>query len=89
MIAVDEMLRTMTETAGRSLRLAAGAPARMLTAEGPPREATPQSLTREEILRLILPIMPEHARRQLPQEDSVDFDYASPSGPFKVTICSA
>jgi twitching motility protein PilT len=80
------MLRTMTETAGRSLRLATGAPARMLTAEGPAREASPQSLTREEILRLILPIMPEHARRQLPQEDAVDFDYASPSGPFKVTI---
>ena len=86
MTAVDEMLRTMTETAGRSLRLATGAPVRMLTAEGPAREASPQSLTREEILRLILPIMPEHARRQLPQEDSVDFDYASPSGPFKVTI---
>src|SRR5688500_5793394 len=80
------MLRTMIDTAGSSLRLEAGTPARMLTAEGPARQASPQSLTREEILRLILPIMPEHARRQLPQEDSVDFDYTSPSGPFKVTI---
>ena len=45
-----------------------------------------QPLTRQEILQLIGPIVPEQARRRLPQETSVDFDYASPSGAFKVTI---
>ena len=80
------MLQTMTDNAARSLRLATGARARMLDAAGQPQEASSQALTREEILQMILPIMPEHARRRLPQESAVDFDYTSPSGPFKVTV---
>ena len=80
------MLQTMTDHAARSLRLATGARARMLDASGRPQEASSQAMTREEILQMILPIMPEHARRRLPQESAVDFDYTSPSGPFKVTV---
>ena len=80
------MLQTMIGSTGRSLRLATGARARMLDASGQTQEASSQALTREEILQMILPIMPEHARRRLPQETSVDFDYTSPDGPFKVTV---
>ena len=86
MSAVDGMLQIMTESAARSLRLAAGSPARMLDASGQARDASSSPLTRQEILQLITPIVPEQARRRLPQERSVDFDYTSPSGPFKVTI---
>jgi twitching motility protein PilT len=84
--AVDGMLKVMGETGGRSMRLAAGSPARILDRAGTMHEASSQALTRQEILQLIGPIVPEQARRRLPQETSVDFDYISPSGPFKVTI---
>ena len=80
------MLQVMIESGGQIMRLAAGSPARILDASGTAHEASSQALTRQEILQLIGPIVPEQARRRLPQETSVDFDYASPSGPFKVTI---
>ena len=86
MSAVDGMLNVMVETGGRSMRLSAGSPARILDAAGTMHEASSQALTRQEILQLISPIVPEQARRRLPQESSVDFDYAAPSGPVKVTI---
>ena len=63
-----------------------GSPARIMDAAGAPQDASSQPLTRQEILQLIGPIIPEHARRRLPQETSVEFDHASPSGAFKVTI---
>jgi twitching motility protein PilT len=85
MSGLDAMLDGLLAGAGRSLRLATGSPARMQTAEGP-QDVSGQSMTRQEILQLILPLMPEHARRRLPQDNSVDFDYASPAGPFKVTV---
>jgi twitching motility protein PilT len=80
------MLQIMMESGGKSMRLAAGSPARILDSSGTMHEASSQALTRQEILQLIGPIVPEQARRRLPQETSVDFDYTSPSGPFKVTI---
>jgi twitching motility protein PilT len=85
MTGVEAMLASMIDSAGRSLRLATGSPPRMLTAAGA-QDVSAQSMTRQEILQLILPVMPEHARRRLPQDASVDFDYASPAGPFKVTV---
>jgi twitching motility protein PilT len=80
------MLKVMADTGGQSMRLAAGSPARILDAAGMMHEASSQALTRQEILQMIGPIVPEQARRRLPQESSVDFDYSSPSGAFKVTI---
>jgi twitching motility protein PilT len=58
----------------------------MMDAAGSPQDASSQALTRQEILQLVGPIIPEHARRRLPQETSVEFDHSSPSGAFKVTI---
>ncbi len=66
--------------------MAAGAAAQILDASGSAHAVSPNAMTRQEILQLIVPIVPEHARRRLPQENSVEFDYSSPSGPFKVTI---
>ncbi len=86
MSAVEGMLKVMVATGGQSMRLAAGSPARILDAAGMMHEASSQALTRQEILQMIGPIVPEQARRRLPQESSVDFDYTSPSGAFKVTI---
>ena len=86
MSAVEGLLKVMVDTGGQSMRLAAGSPARILDAAGVMHEASSQALTRQEILQLIGPIVPEQARRRLPQESSVDFDFTSPSGAFKVTI---
>ena len=85
--AVDGLLKSMTETRARGLRLAVGTPARMIDASGTAQDASSTALTRQEILTLLSPIMPEHARRRLPQEATVEFDYVSPeAGAFKVTV---
>ncbi|HEX6163612.1 MAG TPA: type IV pilus twitching motility protein PilT [Vicinamibacterales bacterium] len=86
MSAVEGMLKMLNETSARGLRLAVGHPAKILDSGGTTQDASSHPLTRQEILQLIGPIIPEQARRRLPQETSVEFDHASPSGPFKVTI---
>ena len=86
MSAVEGMLKMLADTSARGLRLAVGSPAKILDRTGATQDASSQPLTRQEILQLIGPIIPEHARRRLPQENSVEFDHASPSGAFKVTI---
>jgi twitching motility protein PilT len=84
--AVDSLLQMLQSQGAKGLRLAVGSPARILDASGTAQDASSQPLTRQEILQLIGPIVPEQARRRLPQETSVDFDYASASGAYKVTI---
>ena len=86
MSAVEGMLKMLTDSSAKGLRLAVGAPAKIMDASGNPQDASSHPLTRQEILQLIGPIIPEHARRRLPQETTVEFDHASPSGAFKVTI---
>ena len=86
MSAVEGMLKLLTETSARGLRLAVGSPAKIMDASGSPQDASSHPLTRQEILQLVGPIIPEHARRRLPQETTVEFDHSSPSGAFKVTI---
>jgi len=84
---MDGLLKGMTETGARGLRLAVGSPARMLDAGGGAQDATSTPLSRQEILALISPIIPEDARRRLPQESTVEFDYVSAdAGAFKVTV---
>jgi len=84
--AVEALLKSMMDQSAKGLRLSAGVPARLMDASGAPHDASSNALTRQEILQLVGPIIPEHARRRLPQEASVEFDHVSPSGAFKVTI---
>jgi len=85
--AVDGLLKSMTDTGGRGLRLAVGIPARMLDANGAPQDATSAALSRQELLALLSPIIPEQARRRMSQESTVEFDYVSAeAGAFKVTV---
>jgi acid phosphatase family membrane protein YuiD len=74
MSAVDGMLQMIVEQNAKGLRLAAGSPARIIDASGTSQEASSQDLTRQEILQLVGPIVPEQARRRLPRESTVDFD---------------
>ncbi len=85
--AVDGLLKSMSDTGARGLRLAVGSPARMIDAAGAAHDASSAPLTRQEILTLLSPIIPEYARRRLPQESTVEFDYVSAeAGAFKVTV---
>ncbi len=84
--AVENLLKMMTDAKARGMRLMAGSPARMLDSSGAARDASSNALSRQEILQLIGPIIPEHARRRLPQETNVEFDHVSPNGAFKITI---
>jgi twitching motility protein PilT len=85
--AADNLLKTLMTTGAKALRLQAGMPARVIDASGAAQTASSNALTRQEILQLIGPIVPEQARRRLPQETSVDFDYVTADGTaYTVTI---
>ncbi len=84
---IDELLKIFGSRNRGTLRLEAGNPARVLGADGTSQDLSGRVLSRQEILAIVGPIVPDDARRQLPKEPSVTFDYTSPSvGPFKVTI---
>ncbi len=84
---VDNLMKLLSAQGGRGLRLESGQPAQMLDAAGSMRNVSTRTLTRQEILGAITPIVPEHARRELPQSPSVEFEYAIPAvGEFKVRI---
>jgi twitching motility protein PilT len=84
---IDQLLRVFGSQNRGTLRLEAGSPARIISAEGNSQDVSGRPLTRQEILAMVSPIVPEHARRQLPKEPSVDFDYAAPSiGSFKLMM---
>jgi twitching motility protein PilT len=84
---VDNLLKLLSAQGGRGLRLEAGHPAQMLDAAGSARNVSTRTLTRQEILGAITPIVPEQARAELPQSPSVEFEYRVPAvGAFKVRI---
>ena len=84
---IDQLLKILGSRNRGTLTLEAGSRARIV---GPGRDSQDVSgrvLSRQEILAMVGPIVPEHARRQLPREPSVSFDYACPAvGPFKLTM---
>jgi twitching motility protein PilT len=84
---VDNLLKLLATRNGRGIRLEAGSPVQMIDVSGALRSVSPRALTRQEILGAIAPIVPEHARRQLPESPSVEFDYSTPvGGDYKVQI---
>jgi twitching motility protein PilT len=84
---VDNLMKLLSAQGGRGLRLQSGQPAQMLDASGSTRNVSTRTLTRQEILGAIAPIVPEHARPGLPESPSVEFEYTVPAvGEFKVRI---
>ena len=84
---VDNLMRLLSAQGGRGLRLEAGQPAQMLDASGATRNVSSRTLTRQEILGAIAPIVPAHARHDVPDAPSVEFEYAVPAvGEFRVRI---
>ena len=85
-LAIDDVLQAFGADNPGTLRLEAGMPARILGTDGSTRDLSSRPLTRQEILSLVSPVVPEHARRLLPKEPSVTFDYASSVGSFTLTM---
>jgi twitching motility protein PilT len=86
-VFVDNLLKLLAHPAARGVRLEAGRPAQMVDAAGAPRNVSSRPLTAPEILGAIAPIVPEHARAQLPAAPSVEFEYSVPAfGEFTVRI---
>jgi twitching motility protein PilT len=84
---VDNLMKLLSAQGGRGLKLEAGQPAQMLDAAGRARNVSTRTLTEQEILGAIAPIVPEHARGGLPQSPNVEFEYKVASvGDFKVRI---
>ena len=84
---VDNLMKLLAAQGGRGLRLESGMPAQMLDASGSMRNVSTRSLTRQEILGAIAPIVPEEARGGLPMSPSMEFEYSVASaGHFKVRI---
>jgi twitching motility protein PilT len=84
---VDNLMKLLAAQGGRGLRLESGMPAQMLDASGSMRNVSTRSLTRQEILGAITPIVPEQARAALPMSPSMEFEYSVASaGHFKVRI---
>jgi twitching motility protein PilT len=84
---IDQLLTTFGAQNRGTLTLEAGCPARVLSPGGGSSDASARPLSRQEILSMVGPIVPEHARRQVPKEHSVTFDYDSPAvGAFRVTM---
>jgi twitching motility protein PilT len=84
---VDSLLEALTRGGRGTLTLEAGAPARTVDTGGTSTPLSGRPMTRQEILALVSPVIPEHARRQLPKEPSVTFDYSSPVlGKFTFTM---
>ena len=84
---IDQLLAIFGKQNRGTLTLEAGQPARIVGAGGTSQDVSGRVLSRQEILAMVGPIVPEHARRQIPKEPSVSFDYAAPAlGPFKLTM---
>jgi twitching motility protein PilT len=84
---VDNLMKLLAAQGGQGLRLESGMPAQMLDASGSMRNVSTRSLTRQEILGAIAPIVPEGARGGLPMSPSMEFEYSVASaGHFKVRI---
>jgi twitching motility protein PilT len=84
---VDNLMKLLAAQGGRGLRLEAGQPAQMLDASGSLRNVSTRTLTRQEILGAITPIVPEKSRPDLSLSPSMEFEYSVASaGHFKVRI---
>ena len=84
---VHNLMKLLSAQGGRGLHFESGHPAQMVDASGASRNVSTRTFTRQEILGAITPIVPEHARRELPDAPSVEFEYTVPAvGEFKVRI---
>jgi twitching motility protein PilT len=87
--SVDTLLQILTSQRAEELRLEIGQPARLFAA-GRPVEMSPQPLSQQDVLGALRQIVPEHVRRLLPSQPTIDFDYECHGvGNFAVNVSRA
>jgi twitching motility protein PilT len=87
---VNNLLTKFTAQGARGLRFEAGQPAIIVDAGGAARSVTTRTLTHQEILNAITPIVPEKSRPAMSTSPSVEFEYRLPAiGAFDVRILRA
>lgn len=81
---INVLLGALAQQKAQELRFETNQPARMIMASGEARPITHTILTGGQIGTMILPLLSDVARRQLPTQPEVYFDYNAPSlGQFK------
>src|SRR5258705_1631720 len=72
---IDTLLKRVASRGGNlGVRFESGAPVRVTDGNGSPRDVTNRSLSAQEIMAAIAPMIPETIKR-LPQQPSVAFNY--------------
>ena len=81
---INGLLGVLAQQKAQELRFETNQPARLVLASGEARVVTHTALTGGQIGTMVLPLLPDVARRQLPTQPEVYFDYNSPTvGQFK------
>ena len=84
---IDNLLKRVAARGNLGIRFETGAPVRVTDGSGGARDVTNRALTQEEIMGAVAAIIPDDAKRQLPQQSSVEFDYTYLGvGAFNVVI---
>jgi twitching motility protein PilT len=87
---LNNLLTRFTAQGARGLRFEAGQPALLVDAAGATRSVTTRTLTHQEILNAVTPIVPEKTRPLMSTSPSVEFEYKLPAiGAFDVRILQA
>jgi twitching motility protein PilT len=87
---VDNLLKHVTAQGARGLRFEVGKAAVVMDASGGTRNVTTRTLTQQDILDTILPIVPTQTRGSVLTSPSVEFAYTVPAlGAFLVHIVNA
>ena len=87
---VDNLLKRFTAQGARGLRFEAGQPAVIVDAAGSTRNVTTRTLSQQEILNAVVPIVPAQARANMSNAPTLEFEYHLPAvGAFDVRILRA
>jgi len=85
---IETLLKRVAARGGAiGIRFEAGAPVRVTDGSGAARDVTNRTLTPQEVMSAIAPIVPDDVKRQIHQQPSVTFEYVCAGvGAFSVTI---
>jgi twitching motility protein PilT len=85
---IETLLKRVAARGGAlGIRFETGAPVRVIDGSGGKRDVTNRTLSPQEIMSALAPILPDDIKRQIDQKPSVGFEYTCPGvGAFSVSI---
>ena len=84
---VNSMLGVLAQQKAQELRIESNQPVRLILAAGNMHNLTPAPLSGGQIGTMVLPLLPETARRQLPHQQEIRFEYSLHGiGQFKALL---